>query len=378
MANINPASFSDRDLLIELERAAARERQATAALLTLLAEVDTRRLFLGEGFSSLFQYATRRLHLSEPAAYGRITAARAARRFPALLPLVDEGALSLTTIGLLAPHLTDDNCASLVEAARHKSKREVELIVAALHPQPDIRSSIRMLPAERRPATITATAAVPHVPNSASTSLLACDATPPSSTSDAASRTANSTATRPAASSTVRLRSAIAPLSPRRYLIRMTVNEETQQKLVRARDLLRHAIPDGDPAAIFGRALTLLLAQLERTKTGAATRPRKSARPAAAAGIRARHVPAAVRRAVWARDQGRCAFISATGRCDETGRLEYHHVVPFASGGATTVDNVQLRCRAHNAYEGALAFGDWRRKIQVKEAKRGATPSGRS
>jgi hypothetical protein len=150
MATITPAAFSDRDLLIETERAAARERQATAALLALLAEVDTRRLYLGEGFSALFQYAIRRLHLSEPAAYGRITAARAVRRFPALLPLVDEGALSLTTIGLLAPHLTDDNCASLVEAARHKSKRAVESIVAALHPQPDIPSSIRTLPAERR------------------------------------------------------------------------------------------------------------------------------------------------------------------------------------------------------------------------------------
>jgi hypothetical protein len=364
MANVNPASFSDRDLLIETERAAARERHATAALLALLAEVDTRRLYLGEGFSSLFQYAVRRLHLSEPAAYGRITAARAARRFPALLPLLDDGALSLTTIGLLAPHLMDDTWVSLVEAARHKSKREVELIVAALHPQPDIRSSVRMLPAERRLSALTGTAAVPQ----ASASLLDPGTAPPLSSSNGTSRIANCSAARTTASATIGSRSAIAPLSPRRYLIRMTVDDDMQQKFVRARDLLRHVIPDGDPAAIFGRALTLLLAQLERTKTGAATRSRKMAHNPQASRRRSRHVPADIRRAVWTRDQGRCAFVGLAGRCEETGGLEYHHVVPFASGGATTVENVQLRCRAHNAYEGALAFGDWRT----------ATPSGRS
>jgi 5-methylcytosine-specific restriction endonuclease McrA len=186
---------------------------------------------------------------------------------------------------------------------------------------------------------------------------------------------ANRTATVPV-SPPVRPTSAIAPLSPRRYLIRMTVDEGTQQKLVRARDLLRHAIPNGDPATIFDRALTLLLSELERRKTGAVARPRRATRPTSPSAGGSRHVPADVRRAVWARDQGRCAFVGAIGRCAETGALEFHHVVPFASGGATTVANVQLRCRAHNGYEGALQFGDWRKKVNV--GRRAATPSGRS
>jgi 5-methylcytosine-specific restriction endonuclease McrA len=68
-------------------------------------------------------------------------------------------------------------------------------------------------------------------------------------------------------------------------------------------------------------------------------------------------VPAAVRRAVWARDDGRCAFIGADGRCGETGWLELHHVVPFARGGPTTAENLELRCRAHNAFEAERDFG---------------------
>lgn len=78
-----------------------------------------------------------------------------------------------------------------------------------------------------------------------------------------------------------------------------------------------------------------------------------SRRPGLTAGSRSRsrRIPAAERRPVWTRDDGRCAFVGADGRCSETGFLEFHHVVPFAAGGPGTLDNLQLRCRAHNAYE---------------------------
>jgi hypothetical protein len=44
-------------------------------------------------------------------------------------------------------------------------------------------------------------------------------------------------------------------------------------------------------------------------------------------------------------------------RCNETGFLEYHHVVPFVDGGETSASNIELRCRAHNQYEAELWFG---------------------
>ena len=64
-----------------------------------------------------------------------------------------------------------------------------------------------------------------------------------------------------------------------------------------------------------------------------------------------------MRRAVWQRDLARCAFVGTAGRCDERGFLELHHVVPFADGGEATVENIELRCRAYNAYEAELHFG---------------------
>jgi 5-methylcytosine-specific restriction endonuclease McrA len=62
-------------------------------------------------------------------------------------------------------------------------------------------------------------------------------------------------------------------------------------------------------------------------------------------------VAAAVKREVWARDGGQCAFVGTAGRCTERGFLEYHHVIPFADGGETNVSNLELRCRAHNGFE---------------------------
>jgi hypothetical protein len=131
------------------------------------------------------------------------------------------------------------------------------------------------------------------------------------------------------------------------------VSQETYDKLQRVQNLLRHTIPNGELSAIFDRALTLLLADVSRSKLAATERPR----PASGLPGGSRHIPAAVKREVWRRDGGRCAFVGPVGRCAETGFLELHHVVPYADGGEATVRNIELRCRAHNAYEAEQYFG---------------------
>src|SRR5262245_15025590 len=103
------STLSDPALLAAVERAAAGERTSTAELIALLVHVDGRRLYLAQGCSSLFTYCTQVIHLSEHAAYGRIEAARTARRFPAVLDQLADGSINLTTVTLLAPHLTMEN-----------------------------------------------------------------------------------------------------------------------------------------------------------------------------------------------------------------------------------------------------------------------------
>src|SRR5688500_3222575 len=90
------SELNDRDLIAEVKCLAALERRASGAVIRALTEFDARRLYLGEGYSSLFSYCTRALNYSETAALARIEVARASRRYPRLLELVTTGALHLS------------------------------------------------------------------------------------------------------------------------------------------------------------------------------------------------------------------------------------------------------------------------------------------
>ena len=275
-------TLSDPELVQAIGRAVARERRATADIIRLLIEFDRRRLYLGEGYSSLFAYCTEVLHYSEHAAFNRIEVARAAARWPRLLASIEDGSLHLAGARLIAPHLTEENIEMAIASARHKRKREVEEVAAALA-----------------------------------------------------------------------RRSVLLAVAAEQYRLHLTISRDARDKLRQIQALLSHQVPDGNPAIIFERALTLLLAQLERQRTAATLKPR----PARTGNPGSRHIPAAVKREVWRRDGGRCAFVGRQGRCIEEHFLEFHHLVPFAAGGETTAANVELRCRGHNAHEATIFFG---------------------
>jgi hypothetical protein len=343
-------TLSNHELLAETVRLAAAERHTTARLIAHLAEIDSRELHLGEGYSSLFAYCTQALHLSESAAYDRIMAARASRKFPIVLERLMSGAVTLTTVRLLGPHLTSDNCERCLDAASHKTKREVEQIVASLTPQPDVTATVRRAPAS-------------PVRSAVSAPLLVSRAEPGVPVPCPAALEVRSTSL----AVTVSPRAIVKPLAPERYLLKVTVSGNAHANLRRAQDLLRHTIPTGDPAAIVERALTVLVEQLERTRLAKVRAPRSTVMGAA----KTRRVPANVRRLVWQRDAGRCAFVGTQGRCAETAFIEFHHVVPYAAGGVTSVDNLALRCRAHNVYEAVQHFGSTRSGTSSAQSESG-------
>lgn len=169
------------------------------------------------------------------------------------------------------------------------------------------------------------------------------------------------------------------------YRLTVGLSPEEWAALETARRLLRPRFPDGEIGRVIGHVLQVFVAgRVARRRSGNVSR-----RPAetgaadgagrAAAGLPTgvqdtlegetpgthrsgrRYIPAAVRRAVRARDGGRCAFVSASGRrCGETLRLEFHHRKSFRTGGAATVDNLELRCRGHNLLEEIGEPSAWR------------------
>jgi hypothetical protein len=332
------AALSDRELLARLFALASKEREALVELVAHLAALDARpAVYAARGYGSLFGYCTQALRLSEDAACNRIEAARACRRFPAILDLLASGEVTLTSIRLLGRHLTPENHESVLARARGRNRQQIESLVAELAPQPDVPSSVRRLPT---PAAMPLAAPDPVRTNSLTESTPAAPASPALAVE----------APRPIVRAT----------APERYRVQFTIGAETHEKLRRVQALLRREIPDGDPAAIFDRALTLLLEKVEKGKLGAAARPRPAGviRPGTDNTVRSRSVPRAVKRAAWRRDAGQCAFVSPAGRrCIERTFLEFHHVQPFAKQGPATVGNISLRCRRHNQYEADVVFG---------------------
>lgn len=366
MSRFSLSHLAADELLRDLTALVARDCATTAELLAHLAELDSRRLYVPAGYPTMFAYCVGKLGFSEDVAFKRIRAARVARRYPAVLDAVADGSLHLAAIVMLSPHLlapgvAHDVAEELLAAAMYKTKRQVEELLAARFPMPDIPTRMRpivALSAQGAPEgqelgapsaastpsvdrTVTLVAPGPVVPpDDANRAELLVPLSPSLPESKAYIPTV------PVGRST--------PLSPDRYAIQFTISREAHERLRRVQDLLASATTSAEIPEVFERALRLLEQVLEKRRFSATEHPR-AARP----GTDPRHVPAAVEREVWERDEGRCTFESDVGhRCEATRWLECDHILPVARGGRATAANLRLRCRAHNQYGAEQLFGE--------------------
>ena len=342
-------SLSDDELMRRLVSLLGQSRRLEADLLDHMAEVDARRLYAREASSSMFTYCTDVLHLSKAEAYLRICAARASRRHPVLRTMLAEGRIHLSGIAVLAPHLdalTDDARDALLARAAHESKDAIKELVAELAPKPDVPATIRKLPASPPPVARAVTSDELHL-----------DAVAPSSAPIAASPSPPKPP-------------AVEPLAPARYKVQFTASTELRDKLQRLAALM----PGADLAAVVEAAVTEKLKRLEAKRFARTDKPRMSLEQADTSKG-SRNIPAAVRRTVYERDQGRCTFVSDDGRrCTSREQLEFHHDEPHALGGDRSPSNIWLVCRAHNAYLAELDYGKDRMDRYRRRADRVGEP----
>jgi hypothetical protein len=234
--------------------------------------------------------------------------------------MLADGRLHLSGISILHRHLTMANRDTLLKRASHKSKRQIE--------EPDVPPTIRKL--LERPAKAKPTRAAELGPDRVAN----LSSEPPP--------------TRPAL---------VKPTAPARYKVEFTASVELRNKLQRLRALMRSSVPDGDLAAIIEEAVTEKLERLEAKRYGKTKAPRKSLEETEMSS-NSRYIPAAVKRAVCARDGDQCAYIDPSGRrCTETEGLEFHHRHPHGRGGNRRPENLELRCRAHNIYQAERDYG---------------------
>ena len=339
----------DDDLLRQLSQLVGQSRGVEADVVAHIGEVELRRLYAEEACSSMFEYCRRVLHLRENEAYLRITVARAARENPVLLDMLRDARLHLSGIARLAPHLIRQNSDAVLSRASGMSYREVRELVCELEPKPDVAPTIRKLPSRPSSTSVASVQLGAHRVESGglnSEPRAARRARPP----------------------------VVEPLAPNRHQVRFTASSELREKLERLQALMRSSVPDGDLARIIDIAITEKLERVEAKRFAKTKAPRKDLAETDTTPS-SRHIPAPVRRVVYDRDGGRCAYRDKHGRrCAKRHDLEFHHKEPFARGGDHSLSNLTLLCRAHNTL---LAEQDYGKDVMARcraSANRASAP----
>jgi 5-methylcytosine-specific restriction endonuclease McrA len=271
--------------------------------------------------------------------------------------MLADGRLHLTAIAKLAPHLTLENREDILKRAAHRSKREIEELVAELSPRPDAPAVMRKLPDRRIPLGRRPDGGVSVEsqlrPDGVATrepglrldgvGAEGVERRPPGAAALPASARA-----RPAE---------VEPLAPGRYKVQFTASAELRDKLERLQALMRPSVPDGDLGAILEQAVTEKLQRLEARRFARTQAPRKTLSERQTSP-NTRQIPAAVKRAVYERDAGQCRYEDEQGRrCTARQGLEFHHRRPFGHGGDHSVANVSLECQCHNRHLAEVDYG---------------------
>jgi hypothetical protein len=309
--------LSNRALMDELPQLARRERGATADFMACLGEADRReKELLADGLPNLFVFCVRELKLAESTAYQRVKTARLTRKRPETLAYLRSGEITLKTLSMIAPHAEEHP--ELVEKIKGKGRADVEALLAAITPARQIHDKIRLVPA---PAANVRPAELFDAP-----------------------------AAEPARKAAAPQVGTAPPAAPEfRAEIKFAAGEPFVAALERLKALLWHRHPAGRLEDVLMTAMSDYLRRHDPLQD------RNTAACAPPSNPKSRHIPAAVRRLVWKRDGGRCAF----QLCGETRGLEVDHVLPWALGGRSDdPKNLRLLCAAHNQSERRRIFGD--------------------
>jgi 5-methylcytosine-specific restriction endonuclease McrA len=316
--NTESSSGFARQRVEQLSSRLRNEKRELVQFLVELADFDRNQLALELGYPSTLGCLVRELGLTESSACRRIAAARLLARFPQIAPHLFANRVTVTGLVALREVLDETNVDEVLERASGLSEPAVRQLVERMRFAADPTTPVEVVSAGQL-ALATAPAAA-----------VAAD--------EVATPSCTEVTTEPEALEVVTLR----------------VGREFFEELEAVRRLLSHAVPGGKKEDVLLHVLRIQRKQLERRRHG--SQKRKSA-PVAAGDTR--HIPAAVRREVFEREGGTCAFVGEEGRrCGSSDRLEYQHIVPFACGGPSTPENITLFCQPHNLLQAKKDFGE--------------------
>src|ERR1700686_1760925 len=304
-------STSARDLDRRLADLVRSERHLVVQFVVELAGFAKREPFRELGYTSLFYYCVRQLGLSKSSAFRRSEVARLIGRFPLIAERLGEGRLSIRALVELRAVLTEENHAGVLTRAEGKSQEEAQLLAVEYRPKPiprDVVQGLPMRPGSPAPSAVPASSA-PSGPSAPSGS-----PAPPVPFASPAPFVSPappvSVAVVPAGTKMPpRPPEVVKPLTPELRRLNVTVTADFIDELEQVRVALSHQCPDGNFEQVVREAFKLVL-ERDRKRKALTDRPRPQSEP----GETDRYIPAAVKRTVWERDQGRCTWLMGDGK----------------------------------------------------------------
>jgi len=298
-------SYSDDQLILKTENLVREEREMLTMILHHLREIERRRLFSKLQFTSLFDYAVKKLGYSEDQAGRRIAAMRLLKDLPEIEAKLNSGALTLTHLGLAqtlfrkeskagVKSFTKEEKIKLLEQIENQPTRAAEKIVMAESSQPEMFISEK-----------------------------------------------------------------VRALSAKLNEVRFVASDELLKKIEQLKGLRAHSKLGLSMADLFGELCDLGLKEwspaMPRTLRSSKIPDQElfesqGASPAAPR-VTGRYIPAAIKRAIWQKAEGKCE------NCDSTYALEVDHILPFAKGGSKNQTNLRLLCRNCNQRAAIESFG---------------------
>ncbi|MDZ4678666.1 MAG: HNH endonuclease signature motif containing protein [Oligoflexia bacterium] len=341
---MNIKTISDQVLWDLTRSKVQQERNLTLEIIELLREVRSRRLHLERGYESFHQYCVKELKYDDGAAHRRIKALDLVCQIPEVVQCIQTGTLSLTTASQMQNFFnqeakkdktyTKEEKLELVISLESKSKREIEKTLATLAPE-----------------TLKQTEKVRYVSGTHLKVELVIDEV----LMKKIQRLKNITSHK---NKTIRdlieslFDDALEKKDPEVKALKILAKNNKAQK---AQDLRRDCEMNVNlTKANFANA-NLINADLANAEAVKKAFPEKYNPPSQ----RSRYIPALIKRQVWVRAKSQCTFIDPVSKfgCQANRFLQTEHIIPFALGGTSTLDNLTLLCSNHNKLKALHTFG---------------------
>lgn len=345
--------LSDEGLLESTLNAVQAERDSTAVVLHHLREMDKRRLYSKLKCKNLKDYAVRYLKYSDGEAWMRIAAMQLLKELPEIEEKINDGSLSMTNLAMVKRAFGQE---ATLASVSDKIEIQTDLLQSSqIEAQPRSRSQSQ----PGKPAV-----------RSKDQKLELIEMLENVSKREALKIVERETGVKVEATESVR------DLADGQVEMKTVVTKETEELIRNLKGLLAHSHPNLSSGDLLNMALRALKEKLEPSKKPKSTFPekRQSVKKAASAQNAkvqqrkatdqnkhsSRYIPAEIRKAVWQRDEAKCT------NCSSSFALQFEHVVPFAKGGETSVENIKLLCRHCNQRSAIESFGQAKMSLYLR------------